>query len=152
MKKFTIVCLLFMAGSLWAQTGMFVGMGVETNAYTREGATLGGGLSSALDLNKWFSVGVKVGFFADFDTVNTLETAAIVRYYLPLPISGFFLQAELGGAFFFEDNESYPAFLGGLAAGWRYYVKNKWYIEPSVRGGYPFIWGVGFHAGTSIDL
>jgi len=149
MKKFAVVCLLFIAGSLSAQTGIFVGLGVEANANTREGAAFGGGLASALDLNKWFSLGAKLAFCADIDAVKTLESAALLRYYLPLPINGFFVQAELGGTFFFEGDGVYPAFLGGLAAGWRFNMKKNWYLEPFVRGGYPFVWGVGLHAGTS---
>ncbi|MDR2701438.1 MAG: hypothetical protein LBB72_03295 [Spirochaetaceae bacterium] len=152
MKKFSIVCLLFIAGSLSAQTGIFAGLGVETNANTREGATFGGSLASGLDLNQWFCLGVKIAFSADMGTVNTLELPAFFRYYLPLKLSGLFAQAELGGSFFFYDGETYPAFLGGLAVGWRYDTGKNWYIEPSVRGGYPFVWGVGLQAGTSFDL
>ena len=155
MKKVTIVCLLFIAGSLSAQTTMFVGAGMEANANTREGAALGTSLASAVDLNLWnqlFSAGIRLGFSGNMDTVNTLETTALFRYYLPLPISGLFAQADLGGAFFFENGESYPAFLGGLAVGWRYNIAKFFYIEPFARGGYPFIWGIGLQAGTSFDL
>ena len=155
MKQLFIVCLLCVAGSLSAQTTMFVGAGLEANANTREGAALGTSLASAVDLNllnQLFSAGLKLGFSANMDTINTLETAALFRYYLPLPISGFFVQAELGSAFFFEGGESYPAFLGGLTAGWRYNIGKFFYIEPFARGGYPFIWGIGLQAGTSFNL
>lgn len=153
MKKFGIVCLLFIiAGSLSAQDAIFASLGVETNANTRESAAFGGGLTSAMDLNEMFSVGVKISFSAALDTVNTLDTAALFRYYLPLKFSGLFVQAELGGAFYFYDGGNYPAFLGGVTAGWRYNVADHWYLEPFVRGGYPFIYGIGLSAGTSFDL
>ncbi|MDR0455897.1 MAG: hypothetical protein LBH20_04335 [Treponema sp.] len=153
MKKFhAMVCLLFVAGGLFAQTGMFAGLGVETNANTREGAALGGGLSFAVDLNRQFSLGLKAAISANLDTIMTLEPAALVRYYIPFKLSGFFAQAELGAAIFFEDGESYPAFLGGLALGWRFNAGKNWYLEPSVRGGYPFVWGIGLQAGLRFDL
>jgi len=155
MKQLFIVGLLCIAGSLCAQTTMFVDAGLEANANTREGAALGTSLASAVDLNLYkqlFSAGLKLGFSANMDTVNTLETAALFRYYLPLPISGFFVQTELGAAFFFENNESFPAFLGGITAGWRYNVAKDWHIEPFFRVGYPFIWGTGLQAGFSFDL
>jgi len=155
MKQLFIVGLLCMAGSLFAQTTMFVGAGLEANANTREGAALGTSLASAVDLNLWkqmFSAGLKLGFSGNMDTISTLETAALFRYYLPLPINGFFVQAELGSAFFFENGESFPAFLGGLSVGWRYNLGKDWHIEPFARFGYPFIWGIGLQAGISFDL
>jgi hypothetical protein len=155
MKHLFIICLLCTAGGLYAQNTMFVGAGLEANANTREGAAMGVSVASAVDLNLFkqlFSAGLKLGFSLNMDTISTLETSALFRYYLPLPISGFFVQADLGGAFFFEGDRSFPAFLGGLTAGWRYDVGNTWYIEPFARGGYPFIWGVGIQAGISLDL
>jgi hypothetical protein len=157
MKKiFVMLCLSCTAGGLFAQTtlfpSMFAGLGIETNANTRKGATLGGNLLCAVDLNRQFSAGLKMALSGDLHTVTTLEPAALFRYYLPLPINGFFTQAELGASIFFENGNSYSAFMGGLAAGWRYNIGKRWYIEPSVRGGYPFAWGIGFQAGLRFDL
>jgi len=146
------ICFLFTAGSLSALSGEFVGLGVEGNANTREGAAFGGNLSGGVNLDNQFSLGLKTSFSSDINTVTALEPAVFFRYYLPLEISGFFAQAELGMSFFFEDSDIYPAFLGGVAFGWRYNLNESWYIEPSVRTGYPFLWGVSILAGLSFDI
>jgi hypothetical protein len=146
------ICFLFTVGSLSALSGEFAGLGVEGNANTREGAAFGGSLSGGVDLDDQFSLGLRITLSSNMDTVTTMEPAAFFRYYLPFNFSGLFAQAELGMSLFFEDGESYPAFLGGLAFGWRYNVNEKWYIEPSVRMGYPFLWGFGILAGFSFDI
>jgi hypothetical protein len=146
------ICFLFTIGSLSALSGEFAGLGVEGNANTREGAAFGGSLSGGVDLDDQFSLGLRITLSSNIDTVTTMEPAAFFRYYLPFNFSGLFAQAELGMSLFFEDGESYPAFLGGLAFGWRYNVNKNWYIEPSVRAGYPFLWGVGILAGLSFDI
>jgi len=142
----------FIAGSLYALSGAFAGLGAEINANTRDGAAFGGGLSAGLDINQQFSFGVKAVISSNFDTITSLETAGLFRYYLPFKFNGLFAQAELGAVIFFEDGKNYPAFLGGLAFGWRYNLFKNWYIEPSVRCGYPFVWGAGFWAGIHFDF
>jgi len=144
--------LMFSAGSLSALSGVFAGLGVEGNANTREGAALGGALSGGVDLDHQFSLGLKTAFSSNMDTVTTLETSAFFRYYIPLKIDGLFAQADIGAAFFFEDGKSYPAFLAGLSAGWRFYLNKNWYMEPSIRGGYPFFWGAGLIGGFRFNL
>jgi len=148
-RLFLFIFLIFTWGSLSALSGGFVGLGVEGNANTREGAAICGNLSLGMNLNQQFSLGIKTTFSSNIDTVTTLEPAVFFRYYFPL--KGLFVQTELGAALFFEYGEIYPAFLGGLAFGWRYNVWKKLYIEPSIRGGYPFIWGAGILVGLSFD-
>ena len=155
MKQLFIVGLLCIAGSLYAQTTMFVGGGLEANGNAPHGAALGVSVASDVYLNPkdkhLFSAGLRIGYSNNMNTLSNLETSALFRYYLPVKVSGFFVQADLGASIFFENGGSYPAFLGGLTAGWRY-RGNHWFIEPFARGGYPFIWGVGLQAGTSFDL
>ena len=156
MKKLCVLVLLFAAGNLCAQTGIFTGMGVEANANTREGAALGGSLTVGLDINDIFAAGVKTTFSSNMDTVSTLELAGFFRYYfsriLPLPLGVLFAQPELGVSLFFEEGETYPAFYGGLAAGWRVNVWEGLYLEPAVRFGYPCIWGVGLSVVYMFDI
>jgi hypothetical protein len=151
-KHLCIVGFFFIVGSLYAMSGAFVGLGMEVNANTRDGAAFGGGLSAGLDINREFSFGVKAAVSSNLDTIVSLETAGLFRYYLPFKFSGLFAQAELGAVIFFEDGKSYPAILGGIAFGWRYHFINNWYIEPLVRCGYPFVWGAGFVAGFHFDF
>jgi outer membrane protein OmpA-like peptidoglycan-associated protein len=161
MKKVVfLTLLLYISGSLYAldfypPVGAFAGIGPEVNALTRSGASVGGGILSGFDLNPLFSVGQKTAFFHNTDTISALELLGIFRFYLPwlhLPreTDGPFVQAEAGCIVFFEFDEVFPAFSGGLSAGWRFNFPHNWYLEPSLRFGYPHIWGVGVMAGIQI--
>jgi hypothetical protein len=156
MKKLCVLLLLFAAGNLCALDGFFAGLGAEANANTRKGAALGGLLTLGLDINDIFAAGAKATFSSNLDTVSTLETAGFFRYYfsrlLPLPLGILFAQAEVGASLFFEEGETYPAFYGGLAAGWRFNAWKGLYLEPLVRAGYPCIWGVGLSVGYRFDI
>jgi outer membrane protein OmpA-like peptidoglycan-associated protein len=71
---------------------------------------------------------------------------------LPKSTDGPFVQAEAGGVVFFERGyhrflEAFPAFSGGLSAGWRFTFGKHWYAEPALRFGYPHIWGLNVTAG-----
>jgi hypothetical protein len=46
------------------------------------------------------------------------------------------------------QEETYPAFAGGATVGYRIPLK-KFFIEPYVRLGYPYVAGFGFAAGYS---
>jgi hypothetical protein len=143
-----VLCLLFfitcffLTPNVCAYDGIFAGFGAEANAYSHEGAAAGGKLLFGIDLNGYLTAGLKTGFSHNFDTVGVLEPLAFFRYYLPM-LKGPFVEAQAGMAFFFEDGKTYPAFSGGLAAGWRFAFGKDWYLEPSLRGGYPFAWSAG---------
>jgi len=166
MKKPLVFCLLLCtAGSLFAAgpINLFAGLGAEANAYTRKGAAAGGVLSLGVDIAQMFGAGIKTSFFHNFDAIGTLELSAFGRFYfmsllsdIPL-LKGFFAQAELGTAVLFEDSGSYsagsyPAFAAALAVGWRLTFMEKFYVEPFVRTGYPFIWSLGFTSGLSFPI
>jgi hypothetical protein len=53
-----LVCIacIFVQG-VNALEGIFIGVGAEANANTREGAAAGGGLSFGFDLNRQFTLG-----------------------------------------------------------------------------------------------
>jgi len=145
-----------MAGSIFAyentNNNMFFGIGGEANANTREGAAIGGAFSFGLEFAGSFAAGLRVIFSNDIKSIFTIEPLAFFRYNLPLGISGFFVQAEMGASFFLEDNKGYPAFSVGAAAGWRFKITEMFYIEPYARAGYPFIWGAGLNAGLLLPL
>lgn len=150
MRKILLFAVLFLfvcLGGLAALDSVFTGLGVEVNNENTKGCALGGALIVGLDINKYFGAGLKVAFSHNFDAIGTLETAALFRYYLPIKINGLFLQTDLGAAFLFEYNVTYPVFLGELTAGWRFMITKIFYLEPVVRAGYPFMWGAGLTAG-----
>jgi len=143
---FAVVLLLCLGGSLSA-LDIFAGVGPEINAYTREGFALGANLLVGIGINPQMAAGIKAGFFHNLDTVSALDVTAFYRYYLPLPVDGFFAQLDVGSVILFEFDESFPAVSGGLNVGWRYNISSNWYIEPAARFGYPYIWAVGLTAG-----
>ena len=149
-KRFCIIFTFFMAQSLCALSGAFFGIGAEVNANTREGAALAGGVSLGVELNRYFSLGLNTSFSSNLDTIHALEPSALFRYYPPLNQPSLFVQGELGTAVFFENGKVFPAFLGAIGAGWHFKL-DRWYIEPILRFGYPFIWGLGLSVGIRFD-
>ena len=151
MKYLCILLLLISVSGMNALDGAFIGVGPELNADTREGVALGGAFQAGIDFTQPFALGLKAGFFNNFDTVTALEMLSIFRYYFPSKFRGPFVQTELGAVIFYEFNKPYPAFMGGLALGWRVNLGRIMYIEPSVKGGYPFAWGVGLMIGPRFE-
>ena len=145
-----IVCAVA-APKLYADS-MFFGLGAAANANTRQGVAAGGAFSFGIDVNRHLAIGYKTAYSNDFDTMSVIERAALIRWYIPLQTRGLFMQAELGSSVFFENGESYPAFLSGAALGWRFSLGGNMFIEPTVRGGYPFVWGAGITAGFSFPI
>jgi len=162
MKNLFIFCLMFcITGALFASddisdniNGIFASAGAEINANSREGTALGGVLNLGVDFFRQFAGGLRLTFSHNLDETSSIEPQAFFRYYLPLSFDTgvFFIQADIGAAIFFEDNESYPAFSGGLTIGWRYEIIENIYVEPHVRMGYPFFWGAGISAGIKIPM
>ena len=144
-------CFLFLslASGLYALDSVSFSLGGEANGNTPDGISYGGALNIGLDINQYFSLGVKKAYTSDFDTITITEDSGFLRIY-PLGKANLFLQAELGAVIYFEDDKSYSSPLGGLAAGWRINIGRNFYLEPAVRGGYPYIWGAGLMAGCII--
>ena len=150
-KKLLILFLLLCAASgLFAIDDIFAGLGLEINGHSRKNIAGGLGLAAGVDLNSRFALGLKFLASHNFDTVGALEPLGFFRYYLPL--GGLFVQAEAGAVVYFEYGKTYPAFSGGLAAGWRFNLPKNWYLEPAIRGGYPFAFGLGITAGYKFNI
>ena len=160
MKKRKILLFtvgIMLASVISAQENIFLGLFPEINAHTRDTSdtvSLGGGLLTGLEINRHFSVGIKVSFFYDLETVSALEPQAFFRYCLPWrnEKNGPYIQAEAGSIIYWEFGEMFPAFSGGLALGWRFSFGKNWYAEPTARFGYPYIWGGGAIAGYKFPL
>jgi len=126
------------------KSGFFVGLGSEVNNNAKKGNAIGSNMALGYDMNNHFAVGVNAVYSNDLEEEITLESKLMLRYYLP--IGGPFVQAEAGGALNKSDkNNIVPQ--GGMAAGWRFSVDKEWYVEPAVRGGYPYVWGTGITLG-----
>jgi hypothetical protein len=110
-------------------------------------ASAGAWLSAMMDLEPGFGAGLKAGYSSNFYGIGTLEIAALGRcYLLSFEQSRLFFQIELGTDLIFYEGNTYPAFLGGMALGLRIPL-GSWYLEPILRGGYPYIWNIGLGFG-----
>jgi hypothetical protein len=119
----------------------------EINMYSLSGpVAFGGGL--ALGYGSVGVYGLRTLCAAGQNGFVTLEITASVRVFLLAYHSGFFIQIEGGPAFFFDNDRpvwSLPS--TGVMVGWRFLLGKRWFIEPAVRAGYPYIGGGGLSAG-----
>ena len=160
MKKALLVSILFFLVSLssFAQNAA-VGRGsvreeiwiapiVEANLYSISSAAAGGGL--AIGYGDGAAMGIRALYYMDLDNLTVLETTALVRFYISdfKGNSGLFLQIDGGSAFFFkEDTDMRMVMSIGLSIGWRFLINKEWYVEPYVRGGFPYLAGIGVSSG-----
>jgi len=150
--------LLFCISAGFADTssengGFWISLSPETALYSYSGVSFGGGLS--LGYGKGTTIGLKTAWFYNSTGVSVLEINILYRIYFSSrkAYSGSFLQFLGGPALFFgkEDELSFPAKTGafsvGVGYGWRFLIKDLWYVEPSVRVGFPYMVGAGISAG-----
>jgi hypothetical protein len=154
MRKFYVVPVMFivLAGLAGAQeTKRFdLGFGIEGNMNTYRGAALNGNINFDYEITNTLAAGIKFGFNHNFRSTMVLEPGAHFRwYFFNLKGNPLFVQGDLGASLIFEDATLYPAFMGGITAGVRFPLKN-WYLEPYIRGGYPFLWGIGVIGGFKL--
>lgn len=136
-----------LSGCFWISASL------ETANYSQTGLSYGGGLAFAYD--KGVSIGFKTVYFFDFENkIDILELGFLLRFYLQgfSFCSGPFIQLSAGQALLFRREEvSLPAqwgiIYGSANFGWRFLLDKNYFIEPFIRGGYPFLFGGGLSAG-----
>jgi hypothetical protein len=149
-------CFFVLAVPAGAQSGdreeFFFGPAAETALFSVRSAAFGGGFIAAYGYNIG-AIGLKAAFFADIEMLTTVEIGVFLRFYIPPRDSaGFFIQFNGGaGVFSRGGGPSLPARAGGvsagLSAGWRFLPGKRWFVEPYLRAGYPYIAGAGVSAG-----
>jgi hypothetical protein len=119
----------------------------EANMNARRGAAAGGGL--AIGFGDGTAFGGKFLFSGRGGPLTVTEAALFFRGYLPSLRGrrGFFAQGEAGTSIVHEKGRRPGDFCGGLTLGWRFLFRDRWFVEPYVRAGYPFIAGGGIGAG-----
>ncbi|MDR3343108.1 MAG: hypothetical protein LBT14_10070 [Treponema sp.] len=154
MKKSVILAflvLLCLATLEAKERTLRVGLGLEANMNTGEGYALGRSFSLDFQFLKYIVNGVTLTISDDFKIFTVIEPAIFGRWYflnLGLKEGGFFVQGDLGASLVVEASETTPHILGGLTTGFRYpFLGGDYYVEPFVKGGYPFLWGAGARFG-----
>ena len=128
-------------------------VGAETALYESTDYAYGG--SFMLGFGTGTSIGIRTVWFFNSNHMEVFELIFFFRYYLHglTSNSGPFLQV-MGGTSLFHGygGLSIPFDLGtfsaGLSFGWRFIFSDRWFIEPAVRAGYPFLIGAGVSAGV----
>jgi hypothetical protein len=145
------VCLLGMP--VYAQSGFTIGAGAELNLLTLEEqkAALGGVTIFEIRMGPVFAMGVNIGAGYGWNDFISIENRMFARWYFArLQDVDFFVQTEAGllAAFLaFDMSESRGSPSIGLMLGSRLHLSPAWYLEPYIRGGYPYLGGVGIIAG-----
>jgi len=134
--------------------GFFIAPLLEVNGYGRERPAVGCGF--ALGIGDGISEGFRLIYAKALggESIDSLELSVFFRVY---PLShnvptGLFFQLDTGAVIFaYDEAISFPAKAGdaaiGIAAGWRFSLRERWYIEPAIRAGYPYLIGVGVSGG-----
>jgi hypothetical protein len=151
MKRYVSLLAIFIVCSGFAaaqESHRFsLGLGLEGNINTRKGAAMGETLGFDYGINEMWAAGFKTGFSSNFGRIMVIEPEVYIRFYfIKLNRAAFFVQGDLGASLIFEDFKPHAAILGGLTTGLRISL-GSWYVEPYIRGGYPFGAGGGFAAG-----
>jgi len=127
-------------------------LGADTAMYSYLGLAYGG--SFAFGYGSGSSFGLKTSIYFNEEGIDTLELCFIIRFYLfgADAYSGPFLQF-LGGPSLYNrtGNFSIPSSSGmisaGLSFGWRFIFSDRFFVEPAIRGGYPYLFGATVSAG-----
>ncbi|MDR3114162.1 MAG: hypothetical protein LBU25_01420 [Treponema sp.] len=131
-----------------------LGLGVEGNINIRNRMIFGHSIGYDKQLFTSFGLGFIFTMSTDFGTFTSMEPEVFGRWYflaMGIPGGGLFLQEDMGIRLTSDNFEFTPAFLGGVSLGFRYAFKYQdYYVEPYVRGGYPFVFGVGLRGGVRL--
>jgi len=133
----------------------YFGFFAEGLGYSRYSAAFGGGIVFGGGFNG-MGLGISLLYAQDPEKFVFLETLAHFRLYISRVKNntGLFLQAEGGIVLFanekFETADNFSP-TAGLGAGWRFPLGKLWYIEPVIRGGYPYIYGASLSTGIRFD-
>jgi hypothetical protein len=128
----------------------FIAPVAEALFYGRYNMAYGGGI--ALGYGTGISLGIKLVVMFGMESFLSTEVQFFLRcYFFGVNAgTGPFIQINAGPVFF---SESKPEFSGygtisaGLAAGWRIPLGKRFFIEPFIRGGYPYLAGGGLSGG-----
>ncbi|MCL1991768.1 MAG: hypothetical protein FWG66_02335 [Spirochaetes bacterium] len=127
----------------------FAGLFFDSSRYGRYNAAAGGGFLLG---RNFYSLGIGMGygvsllFAQDPEDFVFVEMLAFFRLRLPVfdIDPGLFLQAEAGIVTFTHaeiQTASRSAASFGLRAGWNFPFLDRWSLEPSIRFGFPYLFG-----------
>ena len=150
MKKLPVVLLFLTFGTaVFAQdTKIDAGLGPEWNMNSPHNFAGGVLLNFNYNLPNDFAVGINLGASTNFFGVFVIEAGALLRsYVLRADHCGLFLQIDAGIFIIHQDGDIIPLVELGARGGFRFCLGSLFYLDPYIRFGYPFAFGVGVMAG-----
>lgn len=131
-----------------------IGIIVETNKNSISHISPAAGISFDYNILRRLSLGAKVIVSYDSmekkNTILTIEPLGLVRWYVVSPFgepsAGLFIEGDCGPELMIVNSKLHTSISGGLSLGFRFTI-NNFYIEPSLRGGYPYLFGIGLNGG-----
>jgi len=131
----------------------WISIGADAAMYGISGLAYGGSFSFGYGSGS--SMGLKATWFFSGEGVEVLEFSLLLRFYFlgAKAYHGPFIQLMGGLSLLtnrmtsFSIPSEYGSITAGLSFGWRFVFIDRFYIEPAVRGGYPFLFGAGVLAG-----
>jgi len=140
----------------WNSHPWTLGIGVDYGMNTRENFALGYGITFERYLFcPWLALGVRGMMYTDFQTVSSTEALVTLRLWLlSFKKAFFFTQWGFGMEIYSEEDRSINAFIMDALFGCRIHLgkKSRFYVEPYIRGGFPFVFSIGVSAGRRFDL
>jgi len=120
--------------------------GVDVNMNSPTGLAYGAILGIEFYLPERSSFGIQLTASSDGASNNVIEPLLAFRYYFT-DLHNLYLQLDTGASFITEIGETRFNLLIGLKAGYKFNVGKIFFIEPFIRGGFPFIAGGGLVLG-----
>ena len=123
----------------------------EAVGYGYSGTAFGGGL--IIGAGTGGALGLRILYVLDAENISFLEVNILARLYIfgKDAFSGPFAQLNVGPVIYADKNpnrSSYGNLSAGVTAGWRFLIGKNFFAEPSLRFGYPYLFGatvaVGF--------
>ena len=154
-KPALALCLFLSHIPLFAENEFSLGLGPEINIVTLEErkAALGGVISAENRFGPIFAAGVNLGAAYGWNNLIGIESRIFGRWYFVRPTAmEFFFQGDAGLLVTLRPSspqESRGSPSVGMTLGARIFLPGSWYLEPYVRGGYPYLGGAGILMGYS---
>jgi hypothetical protein len=160
-KVFCLILLVFSSFNIQAleqdidqpleRQDLFVSTFFESIGYSFSTIAYGGGLS--IGSGSRTAIGMRLFYAVNPEDFIFVEMLFLLRYYIleSQPTTGPFLQFIAGPVIYAYETPELSGFgniSAGLSAGWRFPFGDRFFVEPAVRVGYPYIAGVGVFLGV----
>lgn len=131
-----------------------LGLIVEANKNSISMIAPAAGISFDYSVFRKLSIGIKTiisyDVFEKENSILAVEPLGFIRWYVVSPSgepsAGLFIEGQGGPELLFVNSAVRASANGGLSLGFRMTFQN-FYLEPSIRGGYPYLFGAGINAG-----